>query len=120
MTKVALNQLCLAPVVIAGVFAWNLAMQGQLVEWPRKAQADFMPTLLNGWKFWVPAASINFTLVPLQQQVCARGGGAGRWCAVVAQEADALLLARAAQVLYMSCCGVLWTGYLSFSSAQKR
>jgi hypothetical protein len=40
-----------------------------------------------GWKFWVPAASINFCLVPLQRQV-----------------------------LYMSCCGMLWTAYLSYVS----
>ena len=40
-----------------------------------------------GWKFWVPAASINFYFVPLQHQV-----------------------------LYMSCCGVLWTAYLSYAS----
>jgi hypothetical protein len=40
-----------------------------------------------GWKFWVPAASVNFYFVPLQQQV-----------------------------LYMSCCGVLWTAYLSYAS----
>ena len=86
VAKVALNQLCLAPIVIAGVFAWNLALQGQLAQWPRKAEADFVPTLLNGWKFWVPAASVNFTLVPLQHQVrwggraCKNSGARGpRW-----------------------------------------
>lgn len=36
----------------------------------------------------MPAASVNFVLIPLPQQV-----------------------------LYMSCCGVLWTGYLSYSSS---
>ncbi|KAK9804449.1 hypothetical protein WJX73_002834 [Symbiochloris irregularis] len=29
LTKVTLNQLLLAPVVLAGVFTWNLALQGQ-------------------------------------------------------------------------------------------
>lgn len=43
--------------------------------------------MVNGWKFWVPAAAINFYAVPLP------------W-----------------QVLYMSTCGVLWTAYLSFAS----
>jgi protein Mpv17 len=43
--------------------------------------------LLAGWKFWVPAASLNFYAVPLKQQV-----------------------------LYMSCCGMLWTAYLSYIS----
>ena len=44
-----------------------------------------------GWKFWVPAASVNFLVVPVQHQV-----------------------------LYMSACGVLWTAYLSHSSALKQ
>lgn len=40
-----------------------------------------------GWKFWIPASSINFWLVPVKQQV-----------------------------LYMSLCGVFWSAYLSYSS----
>jgi protein Mpv17 len=88
LAKVTLNQLCLAPVVIAGVFAWNLALQNKIKEFPHKTRRDFVPTLFAGWKFWVPAASVNFLTVPLQHQV-----------------------------LYMSLCGVVWTGYLSYSSA---
>lgn len=38
----------------------------------------------------MPAATVNFVVVPLQQQV-----------------------------LYMSACGVLWTAYLSYSSSTK-
>ena len=52
-----------------------------------KLSQDLVPTMVNGWKFWVPAASVNFYAIPLQ------------W-----------------QVLYMSGCGVLWTAYLSFVS----
>ena len=40
-----------------------------------------------GWKFWVPASCMNFWMVPLQYRV-----------------------------LYMSTCGLLWTGYLSYTS----
>lgn len=89
--KVAMNQLCLAPVVITCVFAWNLALQGQAPSLRGKLEQDFVPTLVNGWKFWVPAASVNFLVVPVQHQV-----------------------------LYMSACGVLWTAYLSHSSALKQ
>ena len=39
----------------------------------------------------MPAASVNFALVPVQHQV-----------------------------LYMSCCGVVWTAMLSSSSARKQ
>lgn len=44
-----------------------------------------------GWKFWVPAASINFFAIPLQHQV---------W--------------------YMSACGLLWVTYLSYSATHKQ
>ena len=88
--KVAANQLCLAPVTITMAFAWSLALQGQAAALSDKLRRDFTPTILNGWKFWVPAASINFVAVPLQHQV-----------------------------LYMSLCGVLWTGYLSYSTDKK-
>ena len=88
--KVTLNQLCLAPLVIGTVFAWNLALQGQIKEYPEKVKRDFAPTLVAGWKFWVPAASLNFLVVPLKSQV-----------------------------LYMSTCGVIWTAILSSSSSKK-
>lgn len=48
LTKVALNQLLLAPVVISVVFAWNLALQGQATELPAKLRRDFLPSLING------------------------------------------------------------------------
>jgi protein Mpv17 len=89
-TKVTMNQLLLAPLVVGGIFAWNLALQGRLGEWSGKTKADFVPTIVTGWKFWVPAATINFVAVPLRSQV-----------------------------LYMSCCGLVWTAFLSASSAEK-
>lgn len=85
--KVFLNQVALGPVVGLSVFTWTLAMQGQFDAIPGKIQRDLVPTMVNGWKFWVPAACINFKFVPLHYQV-----------------------------LYMSTCGLLWTGYLSFAS----
>jgi protein Mpv17 len=89
-TKVALNQLCLAPITISVVFSWNMALAGQLDQLPDKFRRDFLRTMVNGWRFWVPAATINFKLVPLQYQV-----------------------------LYMSTCGMLWTAYLSYQSAAQ-
>ena len=86
-SKVTLNQVALAPVVLAAVFAWNLVPLGRGAEWPAKVRRDLLPTMVNGWKFWVPAASVNFWAVPLEGQVA-----------------------------YMSACGLLWTAYLSYSS----
>lgn len=89
--KVFLNQAVLAPVVISAVFAWTLGLQNKLDEFPAKCERDFWKTMTTGWKFWVPAASINFYAVPLSSQV-----------------------------LYMSCCGVIWTAYLSYSSSNSK
>lgn len=88
--KVFMNQACLAPVVVAGVFTWNLGLQGKLESLSSKCKRDFVPTLVTGWKFWVPAATVNFTMIPLQHQV-----------------------------LYMSACGVIWTAFLSYSSSSS-
>ncbi|KAA6429931.1 hypothetical protein WJX79_000232 [Trebouxia sp. C0005] len=90
LTKVTLNQLALGPIVTTVVFTWNLLLQQRASEVPDKLKRDLVPTMVNGWKFWVPAASINFWVVPLQSQV-----------------------------LYMSVCGLLWTAYLSYSSNSR-
>ncbi|KAL3142914.1 hypothetical protein ABBQ38_003201 [Trebouxia sp. C0009 RCD-2024] len=90
LTKVFLNQVALGPLVTSAVFTWNLLLQNKASEIPQKLRQDLVPTMVNGWKFWVPAASINFWVVPLHSQV-----------------------------LYMSACGVLWTAYLSYSSNNK-
>ena len=77
----------LGPIVSATVFAWTLAFQKKFDEFPDKMKRDWIPTIVSGWKFWVPASAVNFKFIPLQFQV-----------------------------LYMSTCGLLWTGFLSFSS----
>lgn len=89
LTKVALNQLLLGPVVVSCVFAWTLGWTGRLAELPDKWRRDTLPTLRKGWSFWVPASSVNFALVPLRYQV-----------------------------LYMSACGVVWSSILSAASAK--
>jgi len=90
VSKVALNQLVLGPIVLMSVFAWNLGLQGKMKEVGEKVKKDLVPSLFNAWKFWVPAASANFYLIPLQRQV-----------------------------LFMSACSIGWTGYLSFESNRK-
>jgi protein Mpv17 len=88
LAKVTANQLVLAPITLSTVFAWNLCLTGKRDELRGKLRRDLLPTMLNGWKFWVPAATLNFSVIPLEYQV-----------------------------LYMSCCGVLWTAYLSYASS---
>ncbi|KAK9821068.1 hypothetical protein WJX74_008596 [Apatococcus lobatus] len=84
LSKIAANQLCLGPTILLTSFTWNYALQNQLNQLPEKLKKDGIPTMLNGWSFWVPAAALNFTVVPLRYRLP-----------------------------FMSVCGVCWTGYLS-------
>jgi protein Mpv17 len=86
--KVFLNQAVLGPIVVATFFGWSMALTGQAAEYPKKMKNDALPTLKRGWAFWVPAASVNFAFVPLK-----------------------------AQVLYMSCCSIVWNYILSTAAA---
>ena len=86
--KVFLNQAVLGPVVVATFFGWTMTLQGKAREYPAKMANDALPALKRGWAFWVPAASINFALVPLNTQV-----------------------------LYMSCCSIVWNYILSTAAA---
>ncbi|XP_021753710.1 protein SYM1-like [Chenopodium quinoa] len=79
LTKVLLNQIILGPSVIAVVFAWNNLWQGKLCELPRKYQKDALPTLLVGFRFWVPYSVLNFWVVPLQTRVAFMSFGSIFW-----------------------------------------
>ncbi|KAF8409108.1 hypothetical protein HHK36_005181 [Tetracentron sinense] len=84
LLKVLLNQIILGPCVIAVVFAWNNLWQGKLSQLPTKYQKDALPTLLYGFRFWIPVSVLNFGAVPLQ-----------------------------ARVAFMSTCSIFWNFYLS-------
>ncbi|WOL20523.1 hypothetical protein Cni_G29328 [Canna indica] len=83
-TKVLLNQIILGPCVIAVIFAWNNLWLGKLAELPSKYQKDALPTLLYGFRFWIPVTIVNFTAIPLS-----------------------------ARVAFMSTCSIFWNFYLS-------
>ncbi|GLU09752.1 hypothetical protein SLE2022_265950 [Rubroshorea leprosula] len=77
--KVLLNQIVLGPCVIAVVFAWNNLWQGKLSELPKKYQRDALPTLFNGFRFWIPVSMLNFWVVPLQARVAFMSMGSIFW-----------------------------------------
>jgi protein Mpv17 len=87
LAKVTLNQVVLGPLVLCTAFTWNLGLQGHIAQVPGKIRRDLVGSQVNGWKFWVPAASVNFYAVPLQFQV-----------------------------LFMSACSIAWTAYISFAT----
>ncbi len=64
-----------------------LGWQGRWDELPGKFNRDAIETLMTGWKFWVPASMVNFSMVPLQYRVA-----------------------------YMSTCAIFWNFYLSLAS----
>ncbi|RYR21478.1 hypothetical protein Ahy_B03g066780 [Arachis hypogaea] len=59
--KVLLNQIILGPCVIAVVFAWNNLWLGKVKELPQKYQRDALPTLLYGFRFWIPGGASSST-----------------------------------------------------------
>lgn len=82
--KVVANQVILGPIVITLVFAWNKLWEGRLEQLPTLYRTRALQTLLDGWKFWIPASVLNFGVVPLQ-----------------------------ARVAFMSSCSIFWNFYLS-------
>ncbi|KAL6570791.1 hypothetical protein OROGR_000341 [Orobanche gracilis] len=79
MMKVLLNQIVLGPAVIAVVYAWNNLWLGKLAELPNKYQKDALPTLLTGFRFWIPVSILNFWVVPLQTRVAFMSMGSIFW-----------------------------------------
>ncbi|XP_034701072.1 protein Mpv17-like [Vitis riparia] len=79
LLKVLLNQIVLGPSVVAIVFAWNNIWQGKLSELPNKYQKDAIPTLITGYKFWIPVSALNFWVVPLQARVAFMSMGSIFW-----------------------------------------
>ncbi|XP_027345721.1 protein Mpv17 [Abrus precatorius] len=79
MLKVLLNQIVLGPCVIAVVFAWNNLWQKKLSELPEKYRRDAFPTLLYGFRFWIPVSVLNFWVVPLQARVAFMSMGSIFW-----------------------------------------
>ncbi|XP_048138099.1 protein Mpv17 isoform X2 [Rhodamnia argentea] len=79
MLKVLLNQIVLGPAVIGIVFAWNNLWQGKFSELPKKYQKDALPTLLYGFRFWIPVSVLNFWVVPLQSRVAFMSMGSIFW-----------------------------------------
>ncbi|WCJ24832.1 Peroxisomal membrane 22 kDa (Mpv17/PMP22) family protein [Euphorbia peplus] len=79
MLKVLLNQIVLGPCVIAVVFAWNNLWQGKVSQLPGKYKRDALPTLLYGFRFWIPVSALNFWVVPLQARVAFMSMGSIFW-----------------------------------------
>eukprot|EP00210_Caulerpa_lentillifera_P004251 g4055.t1 len=87
LPKLILNQVVLGPIAVTMTFVWVFTLTKQTSLLAQKFSHDFIPTMVNGWKFWVPAAAVNFTVIPVQLQV-----------------------------FYMSFCSLCWTAYLGYQA----
>ncbi|CAI5983626.1 unnamed protein product, partial [Closterium sp. NIES-64] len=88
--KVVANQVVVGPSVLLVVFAWNMAWMGRARDIPDKYRRDLFPSLIKGYKFWIPATCLNFAVVPLE-----------------------------ARVAFMSCCAIFWNFHLSSSLGKE-
>lgn len=79
LLKVLFNQIILGPAVIAVIFAWNNLWQGKVSELPTKYQKDALPTLLFGFRFWIPYSLLNFWVIPLHGRVAFMSLGSIFW-----------------------------------------
>ncbi|KAI8469520.1 MAG: hypothetical protein J3K34DRAFT_459325 [Monoraphidium minutum] len=71
LAKTALSQVGLAPAVLAFLYAWNLAGEGvgRPTAYSKKVQRELQPGTVCGWRMWLPAAGVNFLVMPPGLQV---------------------------------------------------
>eukprot|EP00897_Mesotaenium_endlicherianum_P010360 jgi/Mesen1/9352/ME000061S08798 len=67
--KVVLSQTVLNPSLLLLVFAYNYAWMGKMQNLPEKYRRDLLPTMVNGWRFWIPVSCATFAFMPLQFRV---------------------------------------------------
>ena len=90
--KTALDQLIWAPILITGLFAWDLQCKGENMseELPGKLNRDLLNTLKVNWTFWPVFHLINFRFV-----------------------------SPADRILYINCVQVLYNVFLVLKAADR-
>lgn len=70
LTKVLIDQSCMAPAVTTSFFVFVGTLAGQPWDYTRdKLKRDLWPTMQANWMFWPAVQAINFYAVPLNLQV---------------------------------------------------
>jgi hypothetical protein len=65
--------------------AFKVATEGRPQDYVSELREKFVPTMLAGYKLWIPAHIINFAFVPNRQRIlyanvsCVRSGCALPW-----------------------------------------
>lgn len=69
LKRLALDQLCFAPVFLPCFISVAMILDGKAADIPDKLKADWFPTVVANYSVWVPCQFINFRFVPPHQQV---------------------------------------------------
>lgn len=69
--RLALDQLCFAPVFISAIIGSIMVLEGQGEAVPSKLKSDLFGIVKSNWTLWVPFQFINFRYVPVNLQVLA-------------------------------------------------
>lgn len=66
--RVALDQLGFGPIFTTSFMSWLWLLEGR-DDIVRQLQAAIPDMIVAGWTLWIPAMSINFSVVPIKYQV---------------------------------------------------
>ncbi|KAL4431310.1 hypothetical protein ABPG75_006566 [Micractinium tetrahymenae] len=69
MSKLVIDQFLFAPVCTAVFYFYKVATEGRPREYFPELQEKYVPTLLAGYRLWIPAHIVNFALVPNRQRI---------------------------------------------------
>lgn len=68
-SKIALDQILMAPVGTSLFYAVTSVLQGETSQVPGKLKEKLLPTLVASYTLWPAAHSINFKFVPSSQRI---------------------------------------------------
>ena len=69
LLRVCLDQTIFAPLLLGGLFANGLLLEGRPEAVMDKLQKDLPPTIYANWSLWVPSMLFMFRFVPANLQV---------------------------------------------------
>lgn len=69
LSKMALDQTLMAPLMTAAFFGLMKVLEGRPREAGPEVSAKLAPTLRANWAVWPAAHLVNFALVPAQQRI---------------------------------------------------
>ncbi|PSC74754.1 Calmodulin [Micractinium conductrix] len=67
--KIGIDQFMFAPVCTSVFYFYKVLMEGRPGDYFSEVQEKLVPTLLAGYRLWIPAHVINFALVPNRQRI---------------------------------------------------